>query len=595
MSENNKALPRQVAAYYWRHAKSHPLILSGLSIILPLTILCNQFLPALIVANVLRRLTKQQFLLNNPWHSFGHDIVVYAAVLLLGVMVLWRLVDILVWRLEGLIQREIAREVFDHLAHESADFHANHFSGSLVSQTNKLISSYIRIADSTFFSTIPLASSLVFASVILAPKAPLFVGLLLLFSAFFIVTALIVSKPVRKAGRSHSTAESAQTGYLADVIGNIMAVKSFAGEGYENMRFGEKTEYTFRKLLGVMVAHQKQMLYFSAVSRVISVTAFAVAIISIVSFHADIATAFLILSYTSNIVEQLFQFSNNSLRNYNRSVGDASDMVRILRHAPEIQDPVHPEVKKMYRGQIDFKNVLFRHKGADEAIFDGLSLRIKPGEKVGLIGHSGSGKTTLTRLLLRFSDIESGNILIDGQDITSVTQQDLRRAIAYVPQEPILFHRTIAENISYGRQDSDSRMIEAISKQANADEFISGLQHGYETVVGERGVKLSGGQRQRIAIARAMLKNAPILLLDEATSALDSESEALIQDALWKLMEGRSAIVIAHRLSTIQKMDRIIVLDDGRIVEEGSHKDLLYQKGVYASLWNRQSGGFLDD
>jgi ATP-binding cassette subfamily B protein len=304
---------------------------------------------------------------------------------------------------------------------------------------------------------------------------------------------------------------------------------------------------------------------------------------------------FLILSYTSNIVEQLFQFSNNSLRNYNRSIGDATAMVNILSEPAEIKDPVEPEVIRMHRGAISLKDVSFTHSGAEDAIFKHMSLRIKPGEKVGLIGHSGSGKTTLTRLLLRFSDIQSGTIEIDGQNIASVIQSDLRQAISYVPQEPILFHRTIAENIGYGRPEAARQEIEAISRKANAEEFIKDLPHGYETIVGERGVKLSGGQRQRIAIARAMIKNAPILVLDEATSALDSESEGLIQDALWKLMEGRTAIVIAHRLSTIQRMDRIIVLDDGKIVEEGSHKDLLYKKGVYAKLWARQSGGFLED
>lgn len=228
-------------------------------------------------------------------------------------------------------------------------------------------------------------------------------------------------------------------------------------------------------------------------------------------------------------------------------------------------------------------------------MFRKFSLRIKPGEKIGLVGHSGSGKTSLTKLLLRFADINDGEITIDGQNITHITQDDLRRHIAYVPQEPLLFHRTIAENISYARPDSDQQEIESVAKMAHADEFIVKLAKGYDTLVGERGVKLSGGQRQRVAIARAMLKNSPILLLDEATSALDSESEILIQKALWTLMENRTAIVIAHRLSTIQKMDRIIVLDNGRVIEEGSHKELLRKTGKYAELWTHQSGGFLEE
>jgi ATP-binding cassette, subfamily B, bacterial len=270
-------------------------------------------------------------------------------------------------------------------------------------------------------------------------------------------------------------------------------------------------------------------------------------------------------------------------------------MIRVLQLTPEIKDPAEPEVAHMDRGAIMFNKVAFSHDGDNDPLFEDFSLTIKPGEKVGLVGHSGSGKTTFTRLLLRFSDIQGGEILIDGQNIAHVTQDDLRRAIAYVPQEPLLFHRSIKENIAYGQPEATIASIKAVAKLAHAGEFIDKLPDGYNTLVGERGVKLSGGQRQRVAIARAMLKNAPILLLDEATSALDSESEVLIQDALWKLMEGRTAIVIAHRLSTIQKMDRIVVLDDGKIVEQGSHKELLQAKGSYAKLWAHQSGGFIED
>jgi ATP-binding cassette subfamily B protein len=250
---------------------------------------------------------------------------------------------------------------------------------------------------------------------------------------------------------------------------------------------------------------------------------------------------------------------------------------------------------RISKGAVTFENVSFTHAGADDAIFENFELTIQPGEKIGLVEHSGSGKTTFTRLLLRFSDIDSGQILIDGQNIAHITQDDLHRHIAYVPQEPLLFHRSIAENIAYGKAEADQAEIEKVAKLAHAAEFIETLPKGYETLVGERGVKLSGGQRQRVAIARAMIKDAPILVLDEATSALDSESEKLIQSALWKLMEGRTAVVIAHRLSTIQKMDRIVVLDNGKIVEQGSHKNLLQKNGTYAALWAHQSGGFIDE
>ncbi len=224
-----------------------------------------------------------------------------------------------------------------------------------------------------------------------------------------------------------------------------------------------------------------------------------------------------------------------------------------------------------------------------------LNLEIAAGEKIGLVGHSGSGKTTLTKLLLRFNDIDGGEILIDGQNIANITQEDLRKCIAYVPQEPLLFHRTIRENIAYANPEASSKDIEEAAKKAYAQEFIEKLPKGYDTLVGERGVKLSGGQRQRVAIARAILKDAPILILDEATSALDSESEKLIQAALWELMKGRTAIVIAHRLSTIQRMDRILVLNDGEVIEQGKHAELLEKNGTYAKLWAHQSGGFIEE
>jgi ATP-binding cassette subfamily B protein len=224
-----------------------------------------------------------------------------------------------------------------------------------------------------------------------------------------------------------------------------------------------------------------------------------------------------------------------------------------------------------------------------------MNLHIKPGEKIALVGHSGGGKSTVTKLLLRFVDIDGGQLLVDGQSVSDVRVADLRGAIAYVPQEPVMFHRSIRENIRYGRLNASDADVISAAKKANAHEFISKLPEGYDTMVGERGVKLSGGQRQRVAIARAIIKDAPILVLDEATSALDSESEKLIQAALRELMEKRTAIVIAHRLSTIQKMDRIIVLDEGDIIEEGTHNSLLEHKGVYAKLWAHQSGGFIED
>lgn len=582
-----------VLRYYLQHVRKYPRYALGSLLVMPLTVSINVYLPSLILADVLSKLGQHHYT-NNLWSSFGPELVAYGLLLLLGIAG-WRLVDFFTWRLEMNISRDIAEDVFKHLLSRSADFHANHFTGSLVSQTNKLIGGYIRIADTTIYNTYPLVAGIVIAAGILSTRSPLFAVALLVFSALYLLVATRASRPVRRVSGNHAKAESEQTGVLADAVTNALAIKSFAGTSHEQKRFAKATSHTQASLREFARLHQMQMNVLGLTSRSISIAALFIAVIAVMKFNANIGTVFLIFSFTSSTVEGLFNFGNNGLRNYSRAVGDANDMVTILNETPEILDPKQPEQVRISKGAIAFDHVTFTHNGAKEPVFADLNLHIKPGEKIGLVGHSGSGKSTLSRLLLRFSDIQKGEVLIDGQNIAHITQDDLHRHITYVPQEPLLFHRTILENIAYGNQGVTQAEIELAAQHAHAAEFIANLPSGYDTLVGERGVKLSGGQRQRIAIARAMLKEAPILLLDEATSALDSESEVLIQDALWKLMERKTAIVIAHRLSTIQKMDRIIVLDDGKIVEQGTHAELLEHKGSYAKLWAHQSGGFIEE
>jgi ATP-binding cassette subfamily B protein len=324
--------------------------------------------------------------------------------------------------------------------------------------------------------------------------------------------------------------------------------------------------------------------------------------VSVIGFSIWLATTgriavgiiYLCLDYIRTILMRLWDL-NGTFRAITRLFGDANDMTEIFMISPEIADSTDAKEFTVTKGDLSFDNVTFTYPEAKEALFHNFNLHIEHGQKVGLVGHSGSGKTSITKLTLRFMDIQSGNITIDGHNIADMKQSDLRDAISYVPQEPLLFHRSIAENISYGKHQATLEEIKTAAKKAHAHEFIVDLPEGYDTLVGERGVKLSGGQKQRIAIARTFLKNAPIIVLDEATSALDSESEVLIQDALLRLMEGKTAIVIAHRLSTIQRMDSVIVLAHGSIAEQGTHEALLSNKGIYADLWKHQSGGFIKE
>ena len=325
--------------------------------------------------------------------------------------------------------------------------------------------------------------------------------------------------------------------------------------------------------------------------------AIAVGVVLALHHVAAAGVVYLILFYATFVgtsLEESFEF----LRIMSRAIGRCAKFAGIAMTDPQIVDvPGAPDLA-VPRGEVEFENLRFAYPDG-APLFDGLDLCIRPGEHVGLVGPSGSGKTTLTKLMLRFSDRDGGVIAIDGQDIAEVTQQSLRRHIAYVPQDPQMLHRTIAENICYGLElpggSVDMDLVRSVGQSAYVDEFVERLPDGYDTVVGERGLKLSGGQRQRVAIAQAMAKGASVLVLDEATSALDSESESLVQEALWRLMEGTTALVVAHRLATIARLDRIVVLDQGRVVEQGTHAELLELglDGVYGRLWAHQSGGFI--
>jgi len=386
--------------------------------------------------------------------------------------------------------------------------------------------------------------------------------------------------------------DSVATGYLSDTISNQNTIQLFNGfmfesKGYKKVTNEQAKITKFAWDLDAVIEAGQGLLSFAV--------EFALFFYAIKYWQQGVITigVFVLLqAYVLNIINQLWGFTR-LVRDVYQGYADSKEMVEITLLSHEIKDAPTARELVVTKPEIEFNNVTFSFNQARRVLKD-INLVIKPGEKIALIGPSGAGKTTFVRLLLRLYSATSGKILIDRQDISQATQESLRKNISMVPQDPILFHRTLAENIAYGSRGATKDQIERAATMAHCNEFIKDLPSGLKTFVGERGIKLSGGERQRVANARAILKNAPILVLDEATSSLDSNSEMLIQDALNNLMKGRTAIVIAHRLSTIQKMDRIVVVDDGKIIEQGSHAELLKKKtSLYKKLWELQAGGFL--
>lgn len=575
---------------FWRSAIKYRFWTIILLINPVLTVVIGAFIGPFIIAQLLDQLQTGGLTLNASWPLIGY----YALTQIYGEIIGWRLTLYCSWKMQTAAQRDLFGQVFQQLTGQSLSFHSDRFTGSLVSQTSKLTGSFERFWDTLVFQLLPVLASIFTAVIILSFffwQYALFVAII---SAIFAIFVFYTSRFMAELNTKEAQANTAMNGRLADVISNVMAVKAHGNENIETTGANKLSKAWRKRSLMTMSGFLKVSTGYSGMIALINMVALISAIWASEHKLISIAVVYLAITYSFTVARQLWEM-NSIMRNYHRIMGDAFDMAEILSLEPVVKDQGRDELK-VTRGAVAFENVSFTHdSAANNSLFENFSLSIQPGQKVGLVGHSGSGKTTFTRLLLRFSDVDEGAVSIDGQNVAGVTQASLRRAIAYVPQEPLLFHRSLHENISYGRPDATDKQIREAARKAHALEFIEKLPSGFETMVGERGVKLSGGQRQRIVIARAILKNAPILVLDEATSALDSESEKLIQASLTELMKDRTTVVIAHRLSTIQKMDRIIVLEDGKIIEDGSHKDLLAKKGTYANLWSHQSGGFIEE
>ena len=547
------------------------------------------YLITLRIADIINRITAGDIPTDRLFDEFAPLIAVVAGMLLLNRLVLNRINMWAVWKAEVRSIVSLSKMCFNVISNQTMHFHNNKFGGSLVSQVGKFVHAFERLMDDLNWNIIPTIMSITMIAIILGPLMPEYVIILFGLSIVFGVFAYWSFRSVRKLNEQEATAQNVVSGQLADSLTNIMTVKSYAGEDSEQKLYTDKNIDYQEKSMALMRAINVRSIVFGTITTVMWIVLVSFLVGEIGMGAIAIGTIVMSVSFTGDMIGKMWQF-NNILQNFYRVVGDSHDMTKILDEENVVVDLPVAKPLKITEGAVDFNEISFKHIDGSEAVFEGLDLHIEPGQRIGLVGRSGSGKTTLTKLLLRFADAQQGTITIDGQNISEVTQQSLRNNIAYVPQETTLFHRAISENISYGRPNAKKAEVVKAAQLANAWEFIKDLPDGMDTLTGERGVKLSGGQRQRVAIARAILKDAPILVLDEATASLDTESEKLIQEALSRLMRGRTSIVVAHRLSTVAEMDRIIVLDNGKIIEDDTHENLVKKGGVYAKLWNKQTG-----
>ena len=506
--------------------------------------------------------------------------------------ILFRIADLILVKSQSKIIKELQDYALEKLQRHSYTFFSNAFVGGLVAKTRRFVTAFETLHDQFIFNIwmngIALSSSLL----VLWHQSWILGAAFFVWLAFYSLLVRFMVKWQIPKSLDSAEADTNATSKYADIITNILTIKMFGREKKEKEEFAKETDNQEKK----RTAAWMQQSFWNGMLQSATIGIFNIVIIWVavnlwIQGAVSAGTIVLVQVYVLTSFNIVWSISRNIIMS-STALTDAAEMVKIFDETPEIQNPKNPEPIKISKGKIEFKNVSFSYQNSNK-VFEGLNFAIKPGEKVALVGHSGAGKTTITKLLLRFVDIQKGKIEIDGQDITRIKQSDLRNNIAYVPQDPLLFHRSLWENIGYGNPDAAFSDIVNAAKQAYAHEFIEKLPQGYNSLVGERGIKLSGGERQRIAIARAMLKKSPIVILDEATSSLDSLVEKKIQKALEKLIENKTTIVIAHRLSTIRKMDRIIVFKTGKIAEMGTHEKLLKKKGIYSNLWKNQVGGFI--
>jgi ATP-binding cassette subfamily B protein len=522
------------------------------------------------------------------WHA---AMAALGAIMALGgVMIALRHLSFLgIIRLSLRIMTVMAQEVFCRVQHFSTEWHANTFSGSIVRKITRGMWAMDLLNDTLLIALLPSVVVLLVSTVLLGLRWPAMGGVVAAGAALYLTLSVTGTLAyVAPTARLSNRWDTRIGGALADAIGCNAVVKAFGAEAREEAvlagvltRWQRRTGRTWVRGTNNGTAQLGTLLVLRAA---------VILTVLVLCWHGRATpgdVAYVLAAYF--VIQGYLRDVAYHIANLQRSVNEMEEVVALYAEPLGVEDRAHAAPMRIANGAVLFDRVTFRYGAHPQPLFQELSLAIRAGERVGLVGHSGSGKTTFVRLVQRLYDVTDGRILIDGQNIAAVTQASLRAQIAIVPQDPVLFHRSLAENIAYARPGASAAAIEQAARLANAHDFIARLPRGYATLVGERGVKLSGGERQRVALARAFLADAPILILDEATSSLDSESEALIQQAIERLLAGRTAIVVAHRLSTVRAMDRILVFDHGRVVEQGDHARLLAQPGgIYRRLFERQ-------
>lgn len=490
------------------------------------------------------------------------------------------------------MKQDITVEMFDYLKQHSHQFFQDHFAGSLQSKVSDMAEGATAVVRKLEEALAQCILVLV-AITTMALVHPLFAGVLALWLTSFVLVAVFFSKSIQVRSKDYSESRSRHVGKIVDSISNVLNTRLFAHRAHEVQIVKDAVGETTTKDVGL----QSFVLRMRALWDITFIALMAGMLTLLVTMYIQdkvtIGDFTFVMGLSRAVVFPVWWLATQMIE-FSSDVGKCQQALSIVTAPHSVTDAPDAKQLKAEEGAVSFQNVSFNYQKAS-GIFHDVSVEITAGQKVGLVGASGAGKSTFVNLLLRYYDVNSGQILVDGENINHVTQDSLRESISMIPQDTSLFHRSLIENIRYGKLEATEQQVIAAAQKAHCHEFIQELPEGYDSLVGERGIKLSGGQRQRIAIARAILKDAPILILDEATSALDSVTEKYIQQGLENLMENRTAIVIAHRLSTLAQMDRILVFDKGRVIESGTHDELLAQKGHYAQMWSMQAGGFLTE